>query len=302
MGIGDYIRTSDLQQRRVADLIDCGSVIYCGSSTGTGNSYELSPYPIDPDKLLINEYETGARYLFKADKTNTGAATAALYSRPRSPTLLASKNVVKGASGAALVAGDIQAGDYVLLVDDGTDFRVVMIGNSVLLAALALLGTGVVCKTGTNSYAVRTITSSSTSLTVTNGDGVAGAPTLQLDGDLEALGTITGGGMATRLSVNTWATRSLTAPAAGITITNNTGFAGNPTFALANDLAAVEGLSGTGIAVRTGTDTWNTRTLVAGTNITITNPDGVSGDITINATGGGGGLSQAEVLTRNLGA
>jgi hypothetical protein len=37
----------------------------------------------------------------------------------------------------------------------------------------------------------------------------------------------------------------------------------------------------------TSTGTWNGRTLQQGTNITITNPDGVAGDPTISATGGG---------------
>lgn len=54
---------------------------------------------------------------------------------------------------------------------------------------------------------------------------------------------------------------------------------------LATDLAAVEGLAGTGIAVRTASNTWANRTLVAGVGISLTNADGVSGDITITATG-----------------
>jgi hypothetical protein len=49
----------------------------------------------------------------------------------------------------------------------------------------------------------------------------------------------------------------LTAPAAGFTITNPAGTAGNPTFVLANDLAALEALSSNGFAERTGTDTWS---------------------------------------------
>lgn len=59
---------------------------------------------------------------------------------------------------------------------------------------------------------------------------------------------------------------TLTQPAAGITITNS-GVAltttGTRTFALANDLAAVEGLATTGIVRRTGTDTWTAGTLVS---------------------------------------
>lgn len=77
---------------------------------------------------------------------------------------------------------------------------------------------------------------------------------------------------------------SLTAPAAGITIS---GGAGSITFALADDLAALEGLSGTGYVVRTASDTYAERTFQAGTGVSLTNADGVSGNTTINATGGG---------------
>ncbi len=89
-------------------------------------------------------------------------------------------------------------------------------------------------------------------------------------------------GLVTRTASNTYITRTLTAPSAGITITNPAGTAGNPTLVLANDLAAVEGLSGTGIAVRTTTDTWTNRTIVAGNaGLTITNGDGISGNPSI---------------------
>lgn len=51
----------------------------------------------------------------------------------------------------------------------------------------------------------------------------------------------------------TWVDGNLTQPAAGLVVTAGTaGYA----LALANDLAALEGLSGTGLAQRTGADTW----------------------------------------------
>lgn len=54
------------------------------------------------------------------------------------------------------------------------------------------------------------------------------------------------------------ATASLTAPAAGLTIT---GGAGTITFALDDDLAGVEGLATTGIVSRTGANTWAATTI-----------------------------------------
>lgn len=83
-------------------------------------------------------------------------------------------------------------------------------------------------------------------------------PTYQpLDADLTALAELPStAGMLSRTGADTFAARTLTAPAAGLTISNSTGAAGNPTFALANDLAALEALSTNGYPKRTGTDTW----------------------------------------------
>jgi len=76
---------------------------------------------------------------------------------------------------------------------------------------------------------------------------------------------------------------SAAAPTAGLTITGGTiTSTGTLTFALANDLAAVEGLATNGIAVRTAADTWATRAITAGTGITITNGDGIAGNPTIS--------------------
>lgn len=73
---------------------------------------------------------------------------------------------------------------------------------------------------------------------------------------------------------------TLTAPAAGLDIT---GGAGSITFALADDLAAVEGLASTGIAARTAADTWAVRTVTGTANqISVSNGDGVSGDPTLS--------------------
>lgn len=78
-----------------------------------------------------------------------------------------------------------------------------------------------------------------------------------LDADLTALAALSTTGIVARIAANTYALRTLTAPAAGLSITNPDGVSGNPTFALANDLDALEALSTTGYAKRTGTDTWS---------------------------------------------
>ncbi len=105
-----------------------------------------------------------------------------------------------------------------------------------------------------------------------------------LDADLQAIAALTGTGILARTADGTWALRTLTAPAAGITITNPAGVAGNPTLVLANDLAAVEGLASNGMAARTATDTWAVRTITAGALMGVTNGDGVAGNPTIAVT------------------
>ena len=75
---------------------------------------------------------------------------------------------------------------------------------------------------------------------------------------------------------------TLTQPSAGLTIT---GGAGSITFALADDLAALEALSGSGIASRTGSSTWGTSSvtqynvLVGGASQAVSNvaPSATSG-------------------------
>lgn len=99
------------------------------------------------------------------------------------------------------------------------------------------------------------------------------APVTSVNGQTGAVnvGTVT--------SVAATAGTGLTVTGSPITTT------GTLSFALANDIAAVEALSGIGLAVRTGAESWATRTLVAGTGISITNPAGTAGDITIANTG-----------------
>jgi hypothetical protein len=84
-----------------------------------------------------------------------------------------------------------------------------------------------------------------------------------LDSDLTAVAGLSTTGLIVRTGSGTATTRSLAAPAAGFTITNSDGVSGNPTFVLANDLAALEALATTGLVRRTATSTWSAGTTVA---------------------------------------
>lgn len=112
---------------------------------------------------------------------------------------------------------------------------------------------------------------------------VIGTNVQAYDADLAALAALSSTGIAVRSASNTWVQRSLANAAAGITWTNADGVSGNPTPVLANDLAALEGLSSTGIAVRSASDTWVQRTVTGTANeITVTNGNGVSGNPTLS--------------------
>ncbi len=85
-----------------------------------------------------------------------------------------------------------------------------------------------------------------------------------LDSDLTAVAGLAANGLISRTGTGTMAVRLLAAPVAGLTITNGDGVAGNPTFALANDLAGVEAITTTGFVRRTGVDTWSASAIVDG--------------------------------------
>lgn len=130
------------------------------------------------------------------------------------------------------------------------------------------------------TYTAASLTAPAAGISITGGSG---SITFALTNDLSALEGLSSTGFAARTTTDTWAQRTLTAPAAGFTITNPAGIAGNPTFVLANDLSAVEGLSTNGVAVRTATDTWTTRTITGtSSRLSVSNGDGVSGNPTLD--------------------
>lgn len=82
------------------------------------------------------------------------------------------------------------------------------------LAALAAYNTnGVLCQTAADTFAGRTITGTAAEITVTNGDGVSGAPTLSLPSALTFTGkTITGGSVTPAAAPTTTAIGYLGCP------------------------------------------------------------------------------------------
>jgi hypothetical protein len=125
-----------------------------------------------------------------------------------------------------------------------------------------------------------------------------------LDADLTALAGLSASGIIARTGSGTVAVRNLIAPAAGITISNGDGVSGNPTLALANDLAAVEGISTTGFVRRTAADTWTASAIADGdlpSALTGKTYNGLT--LTANTTGfsvAGGTTSKTLTVSNNL--
>lgn len=213
------------------------------------------------DKILFWDQSAGAN-----DWLNIGAGLTIT-----GTTIAAAVTSVNSLTGAInLTTTDIAEGTNQYFTNERVDDRVATLlqagsgitltyddpGNTLTIASTGTSGYSVVQNNaGTNLTPRNTLQFVGTGFTATD-NGIS-KTLLTLDATLNALAAHNADGFLAQTAADTFAARTLTAPASGLTITNPAGIAGNPTFALANDLAALEALATTGIARRTGSDTWS---------------------------------------------
>jgi len=143
----------------------------------------------------------------------------------------------------------LSSGTGVGLVDGGAQSTLQITLNGVS-GSLETSSDGIIAKSG-GSVTGRTLSTSGSGLSVTNGNGVSGNPTFQLTGVAASVANLSGTGMLAMTGGGTTvAGRDLTGTANQITVTNGNGASGNPTFAIASN-AVLPGTEGVTIPIGT---------------------------------------------------
>lgn len=123
-----------------------------------------------------------------------------------------------------------------LVITDGGSQGLFNISTTGALLSLVNAGTGIQVKTSGTTVTARSIAVSNAGLSITDGDGVAGNPTLSLSGLPLNLANLTGAGLLAITSGGTSINpRVLTGTANQISVTNGNGQSGNPTILIADN-------------------------------------------------------------------
>jgi hypothetical protein len=141
------------------------------------------------------------------------------------------------------------SGGGLTLTDNGAGSTLVL-SLSGAAASLVAAGTGIQVKTSATTLTARSIAAGTTGLSVADGSGVAGNPTISLTGMPLYLAQSTGVGLLTRTSGNSVGIVTLQGTANEIDVSNGTGNAGDPTVGLA-DNPTIPGTAGMLVPVGT---------------------------------------------------
>jgi hypothetical protein len=200
-----------------------------------------------------------------------------------------------GSTAGLTNARQIAAGSGLSLTDNGagSTLQINLTGAALSLNSSPI---GIQVKTGSNTLTGRTLAVNA-GLTIANGDGVAGDPTIGLGAVLSNVAGITGTGILATAS-GTFSPVTLTGVSGQISITNGTGAGGNPTFGLSAS-GVVAGTYGSGSIVPVfAVDTYGRLTLVTNTAISISALQ-ITSD-TLSITRGGTNAGTANGALTNL--
>lgn len=131
-----------------------------------------------------------------------------------------------------------------LTITDGGALSTLSIGMTGAAASLNSAGNGIQVKTALGTVTPRSITVNTSGISITDGDGVAGDPTISLTGLVLSLANAAGAGLLVMPNNGTVTPRSIDGTADQITVANGNGAAGNPTISIASNpiLPGIEGV------------------------------------------------------------
>jgi len=122
-----------------------------------------------------------------------------------------------------------------LTVTDGGAQGVFNVTTTDALLSLVNSSTGIQVKTSSTALTSRSVASSGAGLTVTNGSGVSGDPTVALSGQVANFANASFNGLVALSTGGGITGATITGTASQIDVANGTGVSGNPTISLSND-------------------------------------------------------------------
>lgn len=128
----------------------------------------------------------------------------------------------------------LSASSGITLTDGGAQAALQIALNGAA-ASLNAVGTGIVAKTSSTAVTARSIASGTTGLSVANGNGVSGDPTISLTGQVLSLANASGAGLVALPDNGTVIPVEITGTANEIVVANGTGASGNPTIGIAEN-------------------------------------------------------------------